>query len=124
MFVTTIMDPASTRCLETKRRHVLENYNKAITRVQSVEHQLLPPVRWDPRMDKWDNTKRLIELSEYQRCLDHLEGLIVARMFEFTRMNMSQTGKNIFLRALTDLFYRLQTSQTYWAKHQGLFSSH
>ena len=27
-----------------------------------------------------------------QQCLDDLEGLIVLRMFELTKMNMSQTG--------------------------------
>ena len=31
-------------------------------------------------------------MRTYQRCIDALEGLIVARMFELTKMNRSQTG--------------------------------
>jgi hypothetical protein len=38
-------------------------------------------------------TGGLVTMRKYQRALDHLEGLIVACMFELTKMNMSQTGK-------------------------------
>jgi len=39
----------------------------------------------------------------YQRCIDVLEGLVVAQMFELTKMNRSQTGMTLtFATATTD----------------------
>ena len=32
-------------------------------------------------------------MRKYQRSLDNLEGLVVARIFELTKMNRSQTGE-------------------------------
>ncbi|KAF8222408.1 hypothetical protein L208DRAFT_1048587, partial [Tricholoma matsutake] len=34
----------------------------------------------------------MVRKRHYQQCLDELEGLIVSRMFELTKMNMSQTA--------------------------------
>ncbi|KAF5344269.1 hypothetical protein D9758_012358 [Tetrapyrgos nigripes] len=41
---------------------------------------------------EWESVKLLTEKAQYQKCVDKLEGLVVARLFELTRMNMSQTG--------------------------------
>jgi hypothetical protein len=32
-------------------------------------------------------------MCRYQHCIDTLEGLVVARIFELTKMNRSQTGE-------------------------------
>jgi hypothetical protein len=48
--------------------------------------------RWEPEGEEWQQTGRLVAMRKYQRTLDVLEGLIVARMFELTKMNRSQTG--------------------------------
>lgn len=47
---------------------------------------------WEPEGEEWQRTGRLVAMRKYQRALDVLEGLIVARMFELTKMNRSQTG--------------------------------
>lgn len=49
--------------------------------------------RWVPESEEWKAAAKLVSMRQYQRCLDTLEGLVVARMFELTRMNMSQTGR-------------------------------
>ncbi|EGO04754.1 hypothetical protein SERLA73DRAFT_44436 [Serpula lacrymans var. lacrymans S7.3] len=37
----------------------------------------------------------MVAMRKYQRALDHLEGLIVARIFELSKMNHSQTGEQL-----------------------------
>ncbi|KAJ6614479.1 hypothetical protein B0H10DRAFT_2221215 [Mycena sp. CBHHK59/15] len=61
----------STRHIETQRRHALEVHTKALAAVHDLELRL--------------GTKRW-------RALDRLEGLIIARMFELGKVNMSGTG--------------------------------
>jgi hypothetical protein len=53
--------------------------------------------RWEPGRPEWQRAGELVSMRRYQRALDHLEGLIVARMFELTKMNMSQTGAYFIL---------------------------
>ena len=41
---------------------------------------------------EWEEAKKLVTECKYQRALDNLEGLVVAQIFELTKMNWSQTG--------------------------------
>ncbi|KAL0948667.1 hypothetical protein HGRIS_010470 [Hohenbuehelia grisea] len=40
----------------------------------------------------WNRAKELHEFREYRRALESLEGLVVARLFELSKMNMANTG--------------------------------
>jgi len=42
---------------------------------------------------EWQQAAEKVSMQHYQHYIDALEGLVVARMFELTKMNMSQTGK-------------------------------
>jgi len=58
----------------------------------------------------------MVGRRRYQRCLDSLEGLVVARMFELKKMNMSQTG----MWLSSPLFIYLKSSPGYKLhKHIG-----
>ncbi|KAG2149247.1 hypothetical protein DEU56DRAFT_729669 [Suillus clintonianus] len=85
-------DESATRRLETTRRHALENFEKDLGVVQELEQKLGILHRWTPEDADWQNAGRLIANRKYQRSLDQLEGLIVARIFELTKMNRSGTG--------------------------------
>jgi hypothetical protein len=61
--------------------------------VQQLEEKLEIKTRWTPLDADWRAASDLVGKRCYQRCLDTLEGLIVSRMFELTKMNMSHTGK-------------------------------
>jgi hypothetical protein len=80
------------RNAETKRRHAIENHAKDLLTVQQLEEKLEIESRWMPTSAEWRAASELVGRRRYQRCLDNLEGLIVSRMFELTKMNMSQTG--------------------------------
>ena len=93
----TIARRDTTRSIETARRHAIELHEKDLLAVQIMEKRLNISNRWAPESEEWKAAAERVSMRQYQRCLDTLEGLVVARMFELTRMNMSHTGKLIGL---------------------------
>ena len=61
--------------------------------VHGLETKMNIAVRWVEGSAAWEDAAKKVKMRTYQRCIDSLEGLIVVRMFELTKMNMSQTGK-------------------------------
>lgn len=81
----------ATRRLEVQRRHVLELETKALSAVQDLEVRL-GTTRWVPGDEKWVEVEEMVRKRSYRRALDHLEKLIIQRMFELAKCNMSGTG--------------------------------
>lgn len=90
----TIHHRDNTRTIETKRRHLLERRDNALEAVQELEEKLgiLENGRWDPSSAEWTAAGEKVRLRKYRRALDILEGLVVARIFELSKMNLSETG--------------------------------
>ncbi|KAJ3980868.1 hypothetical protein F5890DRAFT_1477390 [Lentinula detonsa] len=67
---------------------------KLLLDVQSLEERLglRRDQRWVKGSKDWKNAETLVYMSKYQKALDRLEGLIIARIFELSRMNVSGTG--------------------------------
>ena len=86
-----------TQSIETERRHAQEVEARDLIIVQNLELKLGIFNRWVPADDEWKQAVEMVGKRRYQKCLDSLEGLVVARMFELTKMNMSQTGTWLIL---------------------------
>lgn len=82
-----------TASAETARRHALESNKRDLAAVQVLENKLNITQRWTSDSLEWQQAAEKVSMRRYQRCIDALEGLVVARMFELTKMNMSQTGR-------------------------------
>jgi hypothetical protein len=80
-----------TQMIETRRRHMIELVVKALEAVQVLKARLDTEC-WDRGSTQWNAAAMLIEKRQYQRALDSLEGLIVARMFKLRKVNMAGTG--------------------------------
>ncbi|KAJ7707057.1 hypothetical protein B0H14DRAFT_3643874 [Mycena olivaceomarginata] len=78
-----------TRRVETKQCHALEVANKSLGAVQDLELKLGITVRWEPGSEAWVKAAKMVSSRRYQRALDQLQGLVVARMFELSKVNMS-----------------------------------
>lgn len=85
-----------TRNAEGARRHALEDYERNLKIVQALEGKLEIMEQWVPRDVEWQNAGRLVANRKYQQALDRLEGLIVARIFELSKMNRAGTGKSLY----------------------------
>ncbi|KIM59696.1 hypothetical protein SCLCIDRAFT_27102 [Scleroderma citrinum Foug A] len=82
----------STTRLETARHHAQETYNKDLVAVQELEIKLDVTSRWKPGDVEWQNAGHLVAQRKYQHALDHLESLVVAHIFELSKMNQAGTG--------------------------------
>ncbi|KAJ7717541.1 hypothetical protein B0H16DRAFT_1666773 [Mycena metata] len=83
---------AQTQRMETQRRHAAEVHAKTLAAVQDLEIRLGGGPRWKPEDKEWMEAAMMLRNRRYQRALDELEGLVVARMFELSKVNMSDTG--------------------------------
>ncbi|KAG2337329.1 hypothetical protein BDR05DRAFT_978549 [Suillus weaverae] len=85
-------DIASTNRIETMHRHAMENYEKDLKAVQELEMKLSVTRRWEQEDQEWKDVGRLVANRKFQCALDHLEGLVVARVFELLKMNQVGTA--------------------------------
>ncbi|KAG2137761.1 hypothetical protein BD769DRAFT_1626713 [Suillus cothurnatus] len=69
----------------------LTDYERNLKVVQALELKLKIKKCWTPEDTQWQKVGRLMANRKYQRALDRLEGLIVARIFELTKMNRAGT---------------------------------
>ncbi|KAE9395671.1 hypothetical protein BT96DRAFT_750245, partial [Gymnopus androsaceus JB14] len=79
--------------LEKKCRDEMENERKLIADIQMLEWKLEIGARWVKGSEKWDAASKLVKEANYRKALDKLEALLVARIFEMTRLNVAGTGK-------------------------------
>ena len=77
----------------TVKRHARENYDKAVDTVHEMELKLEVVERWTPESQQWKDAASLVASRRYRLTVNKLEELVVKRLFELTKMNMSQTGK-------------------------------
>ena len=61
--------------------------------VQDLETKLEITEQWMPNSADWIETDKMVSMYEYQLALDKLEGLVVAHLFDLTKLNHSGTGK-------------------------------
>ena len=85
-----------TQAIETVRWHTIEMHDKDLIAVQLIIKKRLNISNcWTPESEEWKAAAEKVSMWQFQCCLNSLEGLMVVRMFELMRMNMSQTGKLI-----------------------------
>ncbi|KAJ7037289.1 hypothetical protein C8F04DRAFT_952905 [Mycena alexandri] len=83
---------ARTRHIERQRRHIIARYDKTFLAVQDLENRLDISVPWVPGNEQYEAARVNVVKRRYQRALDKLQALVISRMFELTKMNMSGTG--------------------------------
>ncbi|KAK7007335.1 hypothetical protein R3P38DRAFT_3281563 [Favolaschia claudopus] len=83
---------AETRRIETQRRHAMELYMKTLRDVQDLEVRLGITLRWESEGEAWIAAATMLRNRRFQRAIDQLEGLVVARMFELAKVNLCDTG--------------------------------
>lgn len=87
---------SQTRKLETERRHARELYESTLREVIAIEIKLgvADQDRWQPSHPQYLETLKYMSLRRYHQALDKLQKLVVQRLFELHKMNLSASGKN------------------------------
>ncbi|KAH8108225.1 hypothetical protein DFH11DRAFT_1517256, partial [Phellopilus nigrolimitatus] len=99
---------SSTRSIETARRKGLHTVVTYQREVEDYETKLGVLQRWTEDSEEWKAADITIAEFEYRQALDHLEGLVVARLFELAKTNRegtccslrTQISKNLKSRSL------------------------
>ncbi|KAJ7188454.1 hypothetical protein C8R46DRAFT_834724, partial [Mycena filopes] len=60
--------------------------------VEASERKIEIVERWEWDSIEWRNAEDLVNTKKYRKCINDLEALVLKRMFELTKMNMSGTG--------------------------------
>ncbi len=101
----TFMDPldgptnyeeetSKTRKIETNRRYLDARRKALMLEVADLEVLLGISTSWQPADAEYMRVAQYIATRKYQRALSNLQRLVVQRLFELQKMNLSQTGKS------------------------------
>ncbi|KAJ3859342.1 hypothetical protein EV359DRAFT_50996, partial [Lentinula novae-zelandiae] len=94
------------------RRHAIENRDDLKSEVQALETHLGIRHWWTTGSEEWEKAKKMVTMAKYQRALDKLESLVVACLFELTKLNMSRTGYKLRKHIADALKARSQVIRT------------
>ncbi|HEV7736256.1 MAG TPA: hypothetical protein VGO47_02645 [Chlamydiales bacterium] len=94
------IDETYTRDLERAHAKGLDSLLTMQKAVEDLETKLEITRRWTADSEEWQSTSKKLTLREYQLAIDKLEGLVVSRLFEMTKLNQSGLGKS-----LLNIFY-------------------
>ncbi|KAJ7833444.1 hypothetical protein B0H14DRAFT_2364292 [Mycena olivaceomarginata] len=74
------------------RRHAIEQRNQDIELVEDLEQKLGVETRWTSNSPQWTATDAALKKHKYLDALDEIEQIILARLFEMTKVHQSGTG--------------------------------
>jgi len=81
-----------TRRLESGRRHARERQDQLLRQVLELEVEMGIAKRWTPETPGYVETARYICERRYHQALNNLQRLVVQRLFELHRLNLSGIG--------------------------------
>ncbi|KAJ3472921.1 hypothetical protein NLI96_g13200 [Meripilus lineatus] len=84
------VDNSQTLNLETKRRHAKERYDRLLLEVMEMELRM-GIQRWQPSHPRYQSTLKYISQRKYHQALNKVYRLVVLRLFELHKLNLSQT---------------------------------
>ncbi|KAK7447347.1 hypothetical protein VKT23_014057 [Stygiomarasmius scandens] len=85
---------SATRKIETARRFLSEKRDQLHFELVQLECSMNIPEgqRWKPTDPQYLDTLKYMNNREYQQALEHLHKLVIQRLYELHRLNLSQTG--------------------------------
>lgn len=83
--------------LQRDQATTLNHVTCAEENLKRIEQQLGVTETWTASCALYIETKAFIQNCKYLRAVDNLERLVVQRLFELTKMNLSGTGKSYIL---------------------------
>jgi hypothetical protein len=83
---------SQTRRIEARRRHLSERRDNVLREVIEMEVKMGITRRWQAGDQEYLKTITYIKERRYHRALDELRRLVIQRLFELHKLNLSQTG--------------------------------
>ncbi|KAH8108317.1 hypothetical protein DFH11DRAFT_1517134 [Phellopilus nigrolimitatus] len=86
-----LADTTRTQSIETQRITGLDRVLTLQSDVELKEAKLGVKMRWTENDEDWKKASRNTAMRDYQRAIDSVEGLVVQRLFEISRLNRAGT---------------------------------
>lgn len=83
---------SQTRKRETERRYAAERRDQILRDVVEMEVRLDIEQRWTPTSTEYREILTYMSTRKYHQALDKLQKLVIQRLFELHKLNLSQTG--------------------------------
>lgn len=90
--LTYTSELSKTRQLETERRYARERYDRVLREVLELEYQMGITKRWTTTTVEYIETVRYISERRYHQALNNLQRLVMLRLFELHKLNLSGVG--------------------------------
>jgi hypothetical protein len=90
---TGVKDPGLAKRLALGTKRAYEQLQVISTAVCDIEAKLEITSAWDEQSEEWKETIEYMKIRDYQRALDKLEGLVVQRLLELSKIGLAGTGK-------------------------------
>lgn len=74
----------------------MERYDQILHEVNALEVKMGIMRRWEPIDPQYIDTIKFIATRSFHKSLANLQSLVVQRLFELHKLNISKTGKSIF----------------------------
>ncbi|KAJ7794046.1 hypothetical protein B0H14DRAFT_2309413, partial [Mycena olivaceomarginata] len=91
--------------------------------VQEMEKKMDILVRWTVDDEEYENAEALVASRHYRLALNKLEELVIKRLFELTKMNMSGTGYKLRKHIAKALQTRSKTIRTALGRYNAAATS-
>lgn len=88
-----------TRRAESARVEGLDTVLELQKAIYDIEKKLGISERWTPTSPGWIEAEKNLAEQTYRKALDQLEGLVVSRLFELSKMNRAGTCMYSFICA-------------------------
>lgn len=85
-------DASKTQKLETERRVLFARHEDILLKVTETEVRMNITRRWEKTDPSYVEVLKYVHKRAYQRALDHLQKLVVQRLFELQKLNLAKTG--------------------------------
>ena len=85
-------DTSATRRLECEQRDLKDRIQHLNIELFEMERSMNIHNRWEPGDREYQDTLQYIATRRYQQALGRLQRLVIQRLFELQKMNLSHTG--------------------------------
>jgi hypothetical protein len=104
------------RKMESRCRYLLQQRDKILFEMAQLEAVMNIDRQWEPSDCKYKEAVEYINTRKYRQALEHLHKLVVQRLFELHKMNLSNTGTlqpTIFEAQISICNGRVQNAHSY-----------
>lgn len=83
----------TTHRAEARRLHAIEEHRRLDIEIRELELLMGVESRWTPATQQYIDAVKYLKERKYRRALDKLQGLVIQRLFELHKLNLSRTGE-------------------------------